>query len=132
MTVPPALFRVPSQMALGPSAMSVTSTACVQPFLNLSLFFATPLISYILFPLFLPPDLSRSFFHFVHYCSFFSCKGSYIPRTSWYEKGLLLSYLELSSSFFYLVLYCVVGVVTAARCTATFSDLLCSPEFRYY
>ena len=31
-----------------------------------------------------------------------------------------------------IVLYCVEGVVIAAQCTATFSDLLCSPEFRYY
>ena len=27
---------------------------------------------------------------------------------------------------------CFDGVVIAAQCTATFSDLLCSPEFSYY
>ena len=30
------------------------------------------------------------------------------------------------------LLFCIDGVVIAAQCTATFSDLLCSPEFRYY
>ena len=29
-----------------------------------------------------------------------------------------------------IVLYCIEGVVMAAQCTATFSDLLCSAEFR--
>ena len=28
-----------------------------------------------------------------------------------------------------IVLCCIEGVVIAAQCTATFSDLLCSPEF---
>ena len=27
---------------------------------------------------------------------------------------------------------CIDGVIIAAQCTATFSDLLCSPKFRYY
>ena len=31
-----------------------------------------------------------------------------------------------------IVLYCVKGVVIAALCTATFSNLLCPPEFKYY
>ena len=31
-----------------------------------------------------------------------------------------------------IVLYCIEGVVITALFTATFSDLLCSPEFRYY
>ena len=31
-----------------------------------------------------------------------------------------------------IVLYCNDGVFIAAQCTATFSDLLCTPEFRYY
>ena len=30
-----------------------------------------------------------------------------------------------------IVVYCIEGVVIAAQFTATFSDLLCSPEFRY-
>ena len=30
------------------------------------------------------------------------------------------------------VCICYDGVVITAQCTATFSDLLCSPEFRYY
>ena len=30
------------------------------------------------------------------------------------------------------VLYCIEGVVIAVQCTATLSDLLCSPEFTYY
>ena len=31
-----------------------------------------------------------------------------------------------------IVLYCIEGVVIPAQCTAMFSDLLCSLEFRYY
>ena len=30
------------------------------------------------------------------------------------------------------ILYCINRVVIAAQCTATFQDLLCFPEFRYY
>jgi hypothetical protein len=30
-----------------------------------------------------------------------------------------------------IVLYCIEGMVIPAQCTATFSDLLCSPEFGY-
>ena len=40
----------------------------------------------------------------------------------------LLYYIVL----YCIVLYCIDGVVIAAQCTATFSDLLCSHEFRYY
>ena len=32
----------------------------------------------------------------------------------------------------YCICICFDWVVIAAQCTATFSDLLCSPEFRYY
>ena len=31
-----------------------------------------------------------------------------------------------------IVFYCLEGVVIAAQCTTTFSDLLGFPEFRYY
>ena len=31
-----------------------------------------------------------------------------------------------------MVLYCFDGMLIAAQCTATFSDLMCSPKFRYY
>ena len=31
-----------------------------------------------------------------------------------------------------IVLYCIEGVVIAAQCTVTFSDLLGSTEFKYY
>ena len=30
-----------------------------------------------------------------------------------------------------IVFYCIEEVVIAAQCTATFSDLLCSPEIGY-
>ena len=32
----------------------------------------------------------------------------------------------------FCICICFDGVVIAAQCTATFSELLCSPEFRYY
>jgi hypothetical protein len=43
----------------------------------------------------------------------------------------------MSGILHYKILYCVVlyfieGVVIAAQCIASFSDILCSPEFRYY
>ena len=31
-----------------------------------------------------------------------------------------------------VVLYCIDGMVIAAQCTATFTDLLCCPELMYY
>ena len=44
-------------------------------------------------------------------------------------KGIHVNYKPSSSC---IVLYCIDGVVIAAQCTATFQDILCSPEFRYY
>ena len=42
-------------------------------------------------------------------------------------------HIKIGSIVLYcIVLYCIDGVVIAAQCTATFSDPLCSPEFRYY
>ena len=40
------------------------------------------------------------------------------------------AYIEISRRVLYdLLLYCIIdGVVIAAQCTATFSDLLCSPN----
>ena len=32
----------------------------------------------------------------------------------------------------YVFVFVFDGVVITAQCTATFSDILCSPEFRYY
>ena len=47
-------------------------------------------------------------------------------------KRLGILYQETREQVKVIVLYCIKGVVIAAQCTTTFSDLLCSPEFRYY
>ena len=47
------------------------------------------------------------------------------------QKDYINHMYEINNLFAY-ELYCIERVVIAAQCTATFSDLLCSPEFRYY
>ena len=49
------------------------------------------------------------------------------------EQVIVPYLLECYLYFFFLVfVFCFDGVFIAAQCTATFLDLLCSPEFRYY
>ena len=53
-------------------------------------------------------------------------------RSSWTVK-LPSKSSQLITHTYTHTLYCFFkGVVIAAHCTATFSELLCSPEFRYY
>ena len=72
-------------------------------------------------------------------CTFFLCKTfdeiKFLRLNRWssHEAGPTISQQQRPrvQCMIYIVLYCIEGVVIAAQCTATFSDLLCSPEFWY-
>ena len=51
--------------------------------------------------------------------------------TTFYTKGWRFSARLLNCNN-YCICICFDGVVVTAQCTVIFSDLLCSPEFRYY
>ena len=117
------------QIYLQPSLFSYFLFSCIS-----SQFSPLFSISFLILSIHLVLDLPLGHFPFTFVWSIFlDTVSSAICITFPNHLNLLfwMSFL-ISSNFFFCIRICFDGVVIIAQCTATFSDLLCSPEFRYY